>query len=76
MDLEQIVELIHGRLRETGMVSHNAPTDDGLMNIARNVWMEHRALPELPVMAIIARWTDPQGNVTDEERRFWRRQGL
>jgi hypothetical protein len=74
MELDQVIGLIHDRLRVAGKVSYSELTDDMLMLIARNVWIEHRALPELPVTSIADRWIS--GPTTDEERRFWHRQGL
>lgn len=74
MEIEQVIELIKERLRQENMTGINALVEYSLFSIACDVWVLHRALPDMPVTSIINRRIT--GRVDEHERRFWQDRGL
>lgn len=74
MTLDQVIELLHDALVRAGKTGPNALPAEELYRMAREIWIEHLALPILPVTSIADRLVS--GKVAQEERVFWERHGL
>lgn len=74
MTLEQVVELIRDALIQAHYTGRKSLTEEVLIQVARDVWIEHQALPDLHVPSIIYRRLT--GSMTQTEREFWRGRGL
>lgn len=74
MTLDQVIEMLNSYLQSENWTGVTSLTEAALFSVARDVWIEHQALPELAVTYIIDRRMT--GEIGDHERDFWRRYGL
>lgn len=74
LSLNIVLELLRDTLIVAGYVGPNRLIEGAVLDMARNVWLEHVALPELPVTAIIYRHV--YGGINQVEREFWRQHGF
>ena len=75
MDLDQVIELVRDALIRNGITGLNALRGDVLIDLVRETWIEHLALPDLPVTHIIDRRLG-NGFPRQTEYEFWARHGL
>lgn len=69
MDVRQVIEIIDRELAENGRTGSNALTPGGVIMLYRAVWMEHVALPDLPVSWIATRHIT--GMILGSEVEWW-----